>query len=233
MNKSALMGRLLALSLCSLASPVNSQPQAQAQRTPMEELNDFIARGGGGGGLSAQRPTTPEPLRPVKAEVSFLEAALFFLTGVEPTDEDSVTDREIILRREPLVAYLVDDPCIVRLRNTNNDSIWQMDFCKITEWRWASGLQAGYVWIGKSNAFCVSWKWNKPENYTDPDFWKIMSTCHSYQLGWGSVVVDHTINIGVFVDKGNRPRNRPRSQERMVASFKYIVTLLTGKSKPY
>jgi hypothetical protein len=73
-------------------------------------------------------------ISPVKAQTtktSFLEAALFFLTGVEPTDEDSVTDREIILRREPLVAHLVDEnPCAVRLRNTRNNTVWQMDFCK-------------------------------------------------------------------------------------------------------
>jgi hypothetical protein len=75
-------------------------------------------------------------ISPVKANVSFLEAALFFLTGVEATNQDIVTDREIILRRYPLVAYLVDgNPCAVRIRNTNNNRLYQMDFCKITGWR--------------------------------------------------------------------------------------------------
>jgi hypothetical protein len=181
-------------------------------------------------------------ISPVKAQTtktSFLEAALFFLTGVEQTDEDSVTDREIILRREPLVAHLVDEnPCAVRLRNTRNNTVWQMDFCKITEYRWVPGDSAyytGYIWIGREDAFCVSWKWGKRENYTDPDFTKISTKCGLYNTGWGKAAFDHRIDIGVFVDKDSRPRywNRPRSQERMVASFKYIVTLLTGKSKPY
>jgi hypothetical protein len=186
-------------------------------------------------------------ISPVKAQTtktSFLEAALFFLTGVEPTDDDSVTDREIILRREPLVAYLVDDnPCAVRLRNTRNNTVWQMDFCKLTEYRWmnadpalyGAAYNTGYRWIGKRDAFCVSWKWDKRENYTDPDFAKITTDCGLYNTAWGRVAVDHHIDIGFFVDKYSMPRyrNPSRSQERMVASFKYIVTLLTGKSKPY
>ena len=63
---------------------------------------------------------------------SFLEAALFFLTGVEPGPTDTVTDQEIILQRYPIVAYVVDGkPCAVRIRNTTDNQIWHMDFCKL------------------------------------------------------------------------------------------------------
>jgi putative Ca2+/H+ antiporter (TMEM165/GDT1 family) len=44
---------------------------------------------------------------PVKAETSFLEAALFFITGVDTTNEDTVTNHEVRLSRYPIVAYLV------------------------------------------------------------------------------------------------------------------------------
>src|SRR6266540_7572766 len=115
----------------------------------------------------------------VKADPSFLEAGLFFLTGVEPAEGDVVTERGIVLFREPLVAYLVDGkPCVVRLRNTKNNTVWQMDFCKIAGYRWNSppagfNLPSGYIWLGKDDTFCVSWNWDEKKNYTDPDFAKI------------------------------------------------------------
>jgi hypothetical protein len=84
-------------------------------------------------------------------------------------------------------------------------------------------------------AICVSWKWDKHENYTDPDFAKITTHCGLGKYPWGVAAVDDHIDIGVFVDKGSIPRAFPgyRSKQRMVAAFEYIVTLLTGKSKPY
>jgi len=51
------------------------------------------------------------------AETSFLEAAQFFLTGVDANSDEIVSEREIVLRKYPLVVYLVDDkPCVVRMR---------------------------------------------------------------------------------------------------------------------
>jgi hypothetical protein len=75
-------------------------------------------------------------ITPAKAETSFLEAALFFLTGVEPGPEDIVTDQEILLLRYSIAAYLVDGkPCAVRIRNRLR--IWEMDFCKIVSYHFS------------------------------------------------------------------------------------------------
>jgi hypothetical protein len=90
-------------------------------------------------------------LSPAKAEPTFLEAALFFLTDVETSNQDYVTETEIRLRRWPIVAYLVEDaPCVVRLRNTNYDRLWQFDFCKITEARWTRAV--ALIGIGTASA---------------------------------------------------------------------------------
>jgi len=182
-------------------------------------------------------------ISPVEAkQPSFLEAALFFLTSVEPTAEDSVTDREIILRREPVVAYLVDGaPCVVRLRNTRTDAVWQMDFCKITSYRWMQGSSARYstyLWFGEPDAFCFSDKWDRHENYTDPDFAKIATRCSAIKRPWGyEVFNDHVpiSNFGISTFVNTRNSMHPewyRSQARMVDCFEYIVTLLTGEPPP-
>jgi hypothetical protein len=90
-------------------------------------------------------------LSSAKAEPTFLEAALFFLTDVETSNQDYVTKTEIRLRRWPIVAYLVKDaPCVVRIWNTNYDRLWQFDFCKITEARWTPGGRAD---LGMASAF--------------------------------------------------------------------------------
>lgn len=158
---------------------------------------------------------------PVKAETSFLEAALFFLTGVDTTNEDTVTDREIRLRQYPLVAYLVDGkPCAVRLRNTETNNIWEMDFCKITSFERSTPVPGvvSYSWEGKG-VLCISRHRQQKENYIDPDFAKISSECRNNVYGG--------IDIGFFVGS----EFRGRSVDRMIASFKYIQSLLTGK--PY
>src|SRR5262249_12513825 len=129
--------------------------------------------------LAAVAVISTGTISPVEAKISFLEAALFFLTDVEATHEDTATDREIILRQYPIVAYLVDgNPCLVRIRSGSRpNSIWQMDFCKITRWQWLPGesyvttdhfsLVAGYYWFGK-DAYCVSRNWHEDGNYMDP-----------------------------------------------------------------
>jgi hypothetical protein len=150
---------------------------------------------------------------------------LFFLTGVEATNQDIVTDREIRLRQYPIVAYLVDgNPCLVRLRNTNNYTVWQMDFCKITGWRWVPGMHGGYRWFGK-DAFCISRNWRKDENYTDPDFATISSGCdlerHDF---WGPSAYLDRIDIRLYVSKDGFSWlwSWKRPIDRMIASYRYM-----------
>jgi hypothetical protein len=184
-------------------------------------------------------------ISPVEAKISFLEAALFFLTDVEVTHQDTATDREIILRQYPIVAYLVDgNSCLVRIRNTSSNVTWQMDFCKITGWQWLPGesymttdhhlLEAGYHWFGK-DAYCISRNWHEDENYMDPDFAKIVSRCNLATLisGGGELAYSDKYDIEGFVNKDGRSRGG-RPSIRMIASFRYLMWLLKGdEPKPY
>jgi hypothetical protein len=168
---------------------------------------------------------------PVKAETSFIEAATFFLTGVDATGDEIVSEREIVLRKYPFVIYLVNDKsCVVRMRNVTSHEIWQMNFCMLT----------GYLWggdtlnvIGKPDAFCGS-TWLPNENFMDSDFTKTGKpvTCNflgvqpdgayatAFQGGWDAYMLT------------NRKFSIPfRSQQRLMASLKYINKFLTGK--PY
>src|SRR5262245_48601190 len=171
-----------------------------------------------------------------EAKVSFLEAALFFLTGVEATNQDYVTDNEIRLSRYPIVAYTVPgNPCAVRLRYTDEqnrgNTIWQMDFCKITSWRWYPGMMAGYYWIGKPDAFCYSRTWKTPDNYMHPEFSRMATGCGS-NPGYGAEVAYAWMwDIGVYVGKGP---TRNRDVDRMIASYRYLQWLWSGEEpKPY
>jgi|GEM_PF-4291974 len=155
----------------------------------------------------------------------FLEAAAFFLTGVDATSDEIVSNREIVLRQYPLVIYLVDNkPCTVRMRNPERQWVMQWDLCKITNYLWHQG---GWVWEGEPDAFCAS-RWLPNENYVDPDFKKLGERvkCNQPAAMQGSWDAQY-FATGEFRDY----RVPWRSQERMMASFKYIVTLLTGK--PY
>jgi hypothetical protein len=202
--------------------------------------------------LAAVAVITTATVSPVEAKISFLEAALFFLTDVEATHEDTATDREIILRQYPLVAYLVDgNPCLVRLRSTSSNrpnSIWQMDFCKITRWQWVRGgwpgrdslgqpafTQAGYHWFGK-DAFCISRNWHEDENYMDPDFAKIVGHCNVMTITSHQeeiIAYDDKIDIGTLINKGG-PSIGGRPVNRMIRSYRYLTWLLKGEEpKPY
>jgi hypothetical protein len=165
-------------------------------------------------------------ISPVKAETSFLEAALFFITGVDTTDEDTVTDREIRLSRYPIVAYLADsNPCAVRLRATTQPTIWQLDFCKITGYRlWG---QRSAIWYGYKTAFCTYRGSDANTNYVGP------IDEQNSQCGLGAsdpeIVWSFDYHIGTLF---NRTQTQYwRSLERMMGAFKYVVMLLTGK--PY
>lgn len=188
--------------------------------------------------LTAVALCTIALLAPAKAETSFLQAALFFLTDVEATRNDDVSETEINLRQYPLVIYLMEDvPCVVRIRNTRTNILWQMNFCKITRWTWEGpGAWAGYRWIG-AGAFCVSRKWNRNENYTDPDFAKIATACdleqHPY---YGTSAYLDRLDIRFYLsgDGWSWQWNWGRSRDRMIASFRYIVWILNGEEpKPY
>jgi hypothetical protein len=193
-------------------------------------------------------------IAPAKAETSFLEAAMYFITAVEPVAGDTVTDDEIILTRYPIVAYLVsDNRCAIRIRR-RNEPYWvlQMDFCKIN-------ARNGGLWYGYKTALCVMghdsndkdfMEWNKNENYFGP-IDEQNSKCGYLQTGdanpsnvplepiWGwlddinTLLDSDFLNPGQTVARHDRQirRTTARSQQRMIASYKYIQSLLTGK--PY
>jgi hypothetical protein len=176
---------------------------------------------------------------------AFLEAALFFLTGVDATSDEIVSERQIVLRRYPLVAYLVDGkPCVVRLRNTTSHQIWQLDFCKITSYEWSVLI---WRWNGKPDAFCVStwgdsniWEGKPDENFTDPDFTKTGRPVECGLFGTnnvpgGTIAFDGNWDADWFTTGYENRYERMRSQQRVMASFKHIRTLLTPpeQRKPY
>jgi hypothetical protein len=165
---------------------------------------------------------------PVKAETSFLEAAQFFLTGA---DSDEVGEREIVLHKYQLVVYLIDDKrCVVRMRNEATHEIWQMNFCKLTWVQWASGT---WTFRGQPDTFCGS-AWDGSENFMDPDLSKTGKPVKCNFLGIAplpddTVAFDGAWDAYMF---STRKLSTPfRSQERLMASFKYIRQLQTGK--PY
>jgi hypothetical protein len=166
---------------------------------------------------------------------AFLEAALFFITGVDTSREDMVANREIVLDRYPIVAYLMEDnDCAVRIRHTAKPYwVLQMDFCKITHWQDMG--RYGVRWFGYKSATCFLFDgWDKNENY----FGEINaqnSRCSIYEYGRDDTSNTYTAwtdGIGIeslLPEPG--PKGDRRAVDRMIASFKYIVTLLTGK--PY
>jgi hypothetical protein len=180
--------------------------------------------------------------------VSFLEAALYFLTAVEPEPEDVISERRIALRKYPIVAYLVDDnPCAVRLRTTiKSYTIWQMDFCKLTGYEWRTAAPLTLTVIGKPDAFCKGeWK--------DEDYMGAMEDIAvpmylnrpSGPCGIGVVYNPETnrqdavlaflgtMDMSTYI-KLDKVYGQ-RSQERLLQSMKYIQTLLTSpeRRKPY
>jgi hypothetical protein len=189
--------------------------------------------------------------------VSFLEAALFFLTAIEPVPEDVVSDSRIALSKYPIVAYLVEDnpSCQVRLRTTIQPyTVWQMDFCKLVRYEWRGNA---WAFIGKPGAFCrgalakdedymdTIWKLDDPNNVvvkspinmssplscdlgTAPDFEKDKTGPYSL-----AVAFQGTLDMSKFIEL-NKVYGL-RSQSRLLESMKYIDTLLTPpeRRKPY
>ena len=170
---------------------------------------------------------------PVKAETSFIEAATFFLTGVDATGDEIVSEREIVLHKYPLVVYLVDDKrCVARMRNTTSHEIWQMNFCKITGYQW-NRVVSNWAVMGK-DAFCRS-TWLPNENFMDPDFTKTGKpvTCNflGVWLGPGDYTIAFQGGWDAYMFSSGKLSIPSRSQERLMASLKYIQQFPRGK--PY
>jgi|SRR5262245_38284249 len=94
-----------------------------------------------------------------QAQTSFVEAALFFLTSIEPSQNDTVDDDEIVLADFPLAAYSVpEDQCLIRLRRTRAPfTTWQFNFCIVTGFELHTEPPAPGVrvwWKGKPGVFC-------------------------------------------------------------------------------
>jgi hypothetical protein len=160
--------------------------------------------------------------------VSFIEAALYFMTAVEPTAFDEVDDYHIVLSQYPMRIYLLDsDSCIVRLRTTTKPyTFWQMKFCKITGYQWSNdGLNtAGGSWdfVAKDSdkdLFCQA-RLDRNDDYMGE---MKMETCFAFYSG--VISMDSLLNH----------RFPPRSQTRMMESMKYIAKILTppAQRKPY
>jgi hypothetical protein len=155
---------------------------------------------------------------------SLLEAVAFFMTGVDAGADEIVSDNQIVLRNYPIVVYLVDgNRCVARLRLMTTHAIWQLDFCKITEYRWER--QGFWEWYGDPGVFCQA-KWLPDENYIEPDFTRIGTVkCK------GNTAFQGNWDAELFVTGKFDLTRGWRSQDRVMAAYKYIVTLLTGK--PY
>lgn len=192
------------------------------------------------GAENIERPYDPKA---AATRREFLEAATYFITAldVSPRKGDTVSDSEIRLGNYPIVIYSDDAGCAVRVRTTTTPyTIWQIDFCKIS--RWDAYTRYGHTtatWYGDYTAFCLYREWDKNENYTGT----IDATNARCGFDGSSETDDRNFRVWVSVydindlvnvnGKGrmNGPPSSRRPIDRMIASFKYIVTLKTGK--PY
>jgi hypothetical protein len=199
-----------------------------------DEMNNPPARDDTAETYNSLEPATKE-------QREFLEAATYFITAldIDPSRGDVVSGTQIELGRYPIVVYLNNDRCVVRLRTTTTPyTVWQFDFCKIRYWQFETPHHSYVTSFGEYDALCTFRGWDKNKNYTGyigPDnsrcSWSgqkssIADQYHNYEV-WNSLGdVDTLVNL----KPGEHARSR-RPMDRMIASFKYIVTLLTGK--PY
>jgi hypothetical protein len=180
--------------------------------------------------LTAAALAVTATISPTKAETTFLEAAMFFITGVDATSEDTVSESQITLHRYPVVAYLVDR-CKVRLRATKVPyTIWQMDFCKFTGYQQTSDPGGwNIVWWGRKDTLCIYKSWDKNMNYDGP-IDDENSTCNPLGGNGPDHYVAWNSEFGVDTFFGGQAGRRS-SLDRMMSAYKYIQSLLTGK--PY
>lgn len=167
---------------------------------------------------------------PARADVSFLEAGFFFVTAVDPDPRqgDVIDNGQIDLPRYNLVAYLVSsNPCAVRIRTTTKPYfVWQIDFCKITHYqatRFVPINPAPIYWFGERTGFCTYRDWDMNLNYDGPINMENATCAKESGIIWTSLN-----DVDTLLHGGGNSR---RSIERMVAAFRYIVALLSGK--PY
>jgi hypothetical protein len=174
-------------------------------------------------------------LSPAKAyeNVSFLEAALFFMTNIEPQSGDEVTPDQITIHSWPIVAYTVkDNPCAIRIRMTQPPySILQFDFCQITHWGVESGsFNRAWYWMGHKTAFCTyrnvwdatAGNYDGPINDQNAKCGQSGPTPTGEHLAYRSTWEIQTLFYGKYSQ---------RDVGRMVSAYKYIESMLAAK--PY
>ena len=181
--------------------------------------------------LAAAALAISATIAPATAETSFLEAALFFITGLDATSEDTVSEDEIRVGRYPLVAYLTGN-CAVRIRNTKAPNwVYQWDFCKFTGYQ-RSSSPGGWsiIWRGRKDTLCIYKDWGKNVNYDGP-IDDENSTCNP--LGGGGpdpysyIAWNSDFGVDIFFGQAGRRS----SVDRQMGAYKYIESLLTGR--PY
>jgi len=189
--------------------------------------------------------TYNSPVTATREQREFLEAATYFITAldVDSGRGDVVSGTQIEPAKYPIVICIGNSGCAVRLRTTTWPyTIWQFDFCKITHWR--STTRYGHysaTWFGGFTAFCIYRGWDRNENYTG-DIGPTNSRCgldgqkNAVDDEYNTYRVWHSLaDINDLVDVNGKGRKfgdySRRPVDRMIASFKYILTLLTGK--PY
>jgi hypothetical protein len=185
-------------------------------------------------------------ISPVKAQTqaSFLEAALYFMTDLEPTAQDIVTEDEIVVRYGSmvLVAYTVpSNRCAVRIRKklepTLSGVITQFDFCKLTNYQLDStpGGHVNVTWLGHRTGMCIYKGWDKNENYYGPiDDSNAQCGGNGCSAGAPDYCVLHGSALDLLYLLYGGPLVPQRTHldaKRMVSAVEYIGYLLTGK--PY
>jgi hypothetical protein len=173
---------------------------------------------------------TPSGSSGTSEQRAFLEAALFFVTNIEPRQEDTVNDREIIIYRHRIKAYLVDsNPCAVRFSTTTGTyTVWQIDFCEISSYRRLGRYEI--QWWGSKTGLCIMFDGGLREmtNYYGP---MVASTCGRLKFYDEYYVWSSFKDINDMTGTRLEGDYSHRSVDRMITSFKYIETLLRGK--PY
>jgi hypothetical protein len=159
-----------------------------------------------------------------EGDPSFIEAAMFFFTSLEPIEGDVITDDSITLVDLPLQIYRIpDDPCVARLRRTRPPlSVWEMNFCKVAMWH--TGAVGGYFvafYSGSGPGQKVIWLSHGEADvfgYLDP----------SSQEEMKNQMARRTKNPSFGY------QNQRQQVHRVIASYQYIIeTFLGYRSKPY
>jgi hypothetical protein len=103
------------------------------------------------------------------------------------------------------------------MRNTTSHEIWQMNFCKLTGYRWATGT----LNVMGKDAFCRS-TWLLNENFMDADFGKTGKpvTCNVFGVGPPGYTTAFDGAWDAYMFSNGKLKLPFRSQERFMASLK-------------